>query len=358
MSVKSVRRELASGRAVAKRVVAKRALVGAAAASLLVTGVVAAPASAAPKAGPLSGRTVFLDPGHQGSAAGHDLNKQVPDGRGGMKDCQTTGATAVTGVKEHTINWNVSQLVKAALERDGARVVMSRNDDTGWGGCVDERAAAANASGADLAVSVHADSTTQADDPARSGFHMIVPNLPVPDATVSSVQAGNGRRATEGMRDAFKRAGFKPANYAGVNDGIVGRSDIAGVNSTRIPIVFIELGNLSNPTEARELSSADGTAKYALAVTNGIKSYLGTAPAPAPVPLKPGEVTPPVADQGEQADLTGLAAIGPLFNKLAGAKSLEEAQQILMANGSDVASEVLKSMLGVVYAVFGGKLPV
>ena len=106
----------------------------------------------------LTGKTVFLDPGHQGSADGQDLARQVDDGRGGTKECQTTGMTSVNGVPEHTINWNVTQLVKRSLELLGARVVLSRNDDTGWGGCIDERARAANASGAAVAVSIHADS--------------------------------------------------------------------------------------------------------------------------------------------------------------------------------------------------------
>ena len=105
-----------------------------------------APAAPAPAAKQLSGKTVFLDPGHQGSAAGHDLNKPVPDGRGGTKPCQTSGATGVNGVPEHTVNWQVAQLVKGALESQGARVVLSRPNDTGWGGCIDERAAAANRS--------------------------------------------------------------------------------------------------------------------------------------------------------------------------------------------------------------------
>ena len=72
------------------------------------------PAAPAPAGKKLSGKTVFLDPGHQGSAAGYSLSKPVPDGRGGMKPCQTTGATGVNGVMEHTVNWQVAQLVKGA----------------------------------------------------------------------------------------------------------------------------------------------------------------------------------------------------------------------------------------------------
>ena len=335
----------------------------------LVLGVMtpqAAAVPATPKA--LAGKTVFLDPGHQGSAAGHDLNKQVPDGRGGKKACQTTGATAVTGKAEHTIVWDVSQLVKAALESQGARVLLSRNDDKGWGGCVDERVEAANRAKADVVVSLHADSTSTSADAGKSGFHMIVPTLPLPDKTADSVQSGEGRKASNTMRDAFKKAGFAPANYAGVVDGIQTRPDIAGVNLARVPAVFIEMGNLANPAEAATLSSPQGATKYAVAVTEGVKNYLGgrgaaanpTAPVPAPGSDRPGttdDATTPSTD-AEAPDLAGLAAVGPLIEKIVKAKSPQEAQRILMTEGQDVSAEVLKAILSVVYAVFGGKLPV
>lgn len=348
---------------IASSVLASSVLVGG---LLTVAPTEAAPKTASPKSGELAGKTVFLDPGHQGSAAGHDLAKQVPDGRGGKKDCQTTGATAVTGKAEHTINWDVSQLVKAALESKGARVVMSRNDDTGWGGCVDERAEAASRSGAALAVSIHADSTSAGADSSKTGFHMIVPTLPIPDKTVDSVQSGEGRKASNTLRDAMKKAGFAPANYLGAVDGIVTRPDIAAVNLTRVPAAFIEMGNLSDPAEAAVLSSPQGATKYAVAITEGISAYLDghaaaanpTAPAPDPgaQPSAPAAESP--SEGTDLSGLSGVEAIGPLIDKLAKAKSPQEAQRILMTDGQDVSANVLKAILAVVYAVFGGKLPI
>lgn len=248
----------------------------------------AANAEPAPAQGnTLAGKTVFLDPGHQGSAAGNDLNKPVPDGRGGTKPCQTTGATSPDGVPEHKVNWDITQLVKAGLESQGAKVVLSRQDDTGWGGCIDERANAANASNADLAVNIHADSTSPGTDAGKSGFHIIVPELPIPDAAVNEVQSGKGRKAAEQMRDAFKSAGFAPANYAGAQDGLQTRADIAAVNLTKVPDVFAELGNLSNPDDAAALSGAEGQLKYAIAIVDGAIRYLltgATAPTPTTAP--------------------------------------------------------------------------
>ncbi|MGW6695716.1 N-acetylmuramoyl-L-alanine amidase [Rhodococcus sp. NPDC054953] len=240
------------------------------------------PATVAPLT-PLTGRMIFLDPGHQGTGHDENLARQVDDGRGGTKDCQTTGMTTLGGTPEHTVTWDVSQLVKAGLEKLGATVELSRQDDTGWGGCVDERARAANASGADLAVSIHADSTVAGEDDNRNGFHLIVPTLPIPDARVDEVQSGPGLAASTAIRDAYLAGGFTAANYAGVVDGLQSRADIAGPALTTVPLAFVEMGNGSNPADAAVLDSADGRLKHAVAIIVGAVDFLmGTDGAGAP----------------------------------------------------------------------------
>ncbi|RDI69167.1 N-acetylmuramoyl-L-alanine amidase [Nocardia pseudobrasiliensis] len=218
----------------------------------------------------LAGKTVFLDPGHQGVNHTQQLDRPVNDGRGGTKACQTTGMTTMHGVAEHSINWNVAQMVKQSLEALGARVLLSRQDDTGWGGCVDERAAAANASGADVAMSIHADGA-----PANArGFHLIVPQLPVPDAKAAQVQSTTGLAATKAMRAAYLRAGFPAANYGGAVDALMTRDDIAGPALTEVPEVFLEMGNGQNPDDAQSLETPEGRLKHAVAITTGLVGYL------------------------------------------------------------------------------------
>lgn len=333
-----------------KRMMTTAFAVTAVASTVMASNLVVAPAQAAPARGTaLAGKTIFLDPGHQASAAGRSLSAQVSDGRGGKKDCQTTGATGVNGAKEHTVNWQVTQLVKAGLESQGARVVLSRPDDVGWGGCVDERAAAASRSGAAVAVSLHADSTSRGADGAKKGFHMIVPSLPIPDATVNRVQSGEGRKASTVMRDSFLAAGFPSANYAGVNNGIQTRPDIAAVNLTKVPAVFIEMGNLSNPAEAAALAGRDGQLKYATAITDGILKYVNgnaaTGAGPAP--------SVPPAD-----DASGLSAVIPFVQQLLATEEPEAVVQLLATQGQDVSAQVLKAMLTILYGLFDGKLPI
>src|SRR5699024_3998368 len=43
----------------------------------------------------LEGKTIAIDPGHNGGNASHpdEISRQVPDGRGGTKACNTTGTS-------------------------------------------------------------------------------------------------------------------------------------------------------------------------------------------------------------------------------------------------------------------------
>ncbi|QLY33217.1 N-acetylmuramoyl-L-alanine amidase [Nocardia huaxiensis] len=245
-----------------------------AAALSTVTGLIPATAIAAPALPDmpqkLQGKTVFLDPGHQGPNHNVDVAKQVSDGRGGSKACQTTGMTTVHGIPEHTVNWNVAQLVRTSLEGLGAKVVLSRPDDTGWGGCIDERARAANESGADVALSIHADSA-----PAEQrGFHLIVPQLPIPDAKAHEVQSGAGLTASRAMRDAYVQAGFPAATYNNAVDGIQTRTDVAGPALTQVPDIFLEMGNGANAEDAQQLETPEGQLRHAVTITTGLVSYL------------------------------------------------------------------------------------
>lgn len=246
----------------------------------------------------LAGKTVFLDPGHQGSEHSEDLTRQVDNGRGGTKDCQTTGMTTRNGIAEHTINWNVAQLVSQSLRSLGAHVVLSRQDDTGWGGCVDERAEAANRSGADVAVSIHADGAPEQDH----GFHLIVPQLPIPSAAADRAQSGPGRAASEAVRDAYVQAGFAPANYAGAVDGLQTRADIAGPALTEVPDVFVEMGNGANADDAKLLESQDGQLQHAIAITTGLVGYLlGVDPGAATSQASASADTPVQAQDPSQS---------------------------------------------------------
>lgn len=223
-------------------------------------------ASGAPN---LATMSVFLDPGHSG-VNDSSLTRQVPTGRGGTKDCQTSGTATDSGYPEHAFNWDIVQRIAVALNQIGVRTEFSRPDDDSAGPCVDQRAANANAMHPDAIVSIHADG-----GPASGhGFHV---NYSAPP--LNGAQGGPTMQLATVMRDSLVAAGLQESTYIG-SDGLYGRADLAGLNLAEYPAVLVELGNMRNADEAVQMQSADGRARYAAAVTQGIIAYL-TANAPA-----------------------------------------------------------------------------
>ncbi|MFD4179486.1 Rv3717 family N-acetylmuramoyl-L-alanine amidase [Rhodococcus sp. NPDC058514] len=230
------------------------------------SGVTAAPTSTVElvRSAVLQGKTVFLDPGHNG-ANDAGMTTQVPTGRGGTKECQTTGTATDGGYPEHTLNWEVVAQMRTELENLGARVLLSRPDDASVAACVDKRAADANASGADVVVAIHADGAA----PDQHGFHVCFSAPPL-----NAVQAGPSLAFAKSMRDALETSGFTPATYVGVA-GLQPRDDLSGLNLSERPSILVELGNMRNADEAGAMTSDAGRARYARAVVFGIVEYLG-----------------------------------------------------------------------------------
>ncbi|WP_067976714.1 Rv3717 family N-acetylmuramoyl-L-alanine amidase [Mycolicibacter icosiumassiliensis] len=235
----------------------------ASAACFLAAGTGAPTAPADPANPAVAGKTVFLDPGHSG-ANDASIGRQVPNGRGGTKPCQTSGTAADDGYPEHSLTWDVTNRIRAALDQLGVHTELSRADDTSVGPCIDARAAAANAAHPDAIVSIHADG-----GPASGrGFHVNYSSPALNDA-----QSGPAVALADDIRDSLTAAGIPQSSYLGA-DGLYGRADLAGLNLAEYPAVLVELGNMRNAQDAALLESADGRAQYAAAVTSGIVTYL------------------------------------------------------------------------------------
>ena len=213
----------------------------------------------------IAGMVVFIDAGHNGSNDA-SINRQVPTGRGGTKDCQASGTSTNTGYPEHTFTWDTALRVRAELNALGVRTALSRGNDTGLGPCVDARANTANAMRPNAILSIHADG-----GPASGrGFHV---NYSAPP--LNQAQAGPSVQYARIMRDQMQASGIPPANYIG-QDGLYGRSDLAGLNLAQYPSVLVECGNMKNPADSALMESPDGRQKYADALVRGVAGFLAT----------------------------------------------------------------------------------
>jgi N-acetylmuramoyl-L-alanine amidase len=240
--------------------------IAAAAAAIVGAALVEAPHTPHANAAPadIAGMIVFLDPGQNG-ADDASITRQVPDGRGGTKDCGTSGTATNEGYPEHSFSWEVVLRIRSLLDQLGVRTAMSRGTDDALGPCVDERAAMANAIHPDAIVSIHADGGA----PAGRGFHVDYSAPPLNQA-----QAGPAMQFARIMRDQLRASGLPPANYVG-QDGLYGHGDLAELNLAQYPAILVELGNMKNPADDALITSPDGRQKYAAAVVNGIAGFLG-----------------------------------------------------------------------------------
>jgi N-acetylmuramoyl-L-alanine amidase len=160
----------------------------------------------------------------------------------------------------------VGTRLKALLEKAGARVEMTRSDNSrdSWGPCVWDRAKMANRIGADAMVSIHADGASS----GSKGFFAITPSL-IKGWTDDVVK--KDRRLATSMIAGMKAAGAPPSNYIG-GQLMVSR-DTTSLNVSNVPTVTIEVGNMRNAEEARRMSSSAGQKQYAEWLYAGIERY-------------------------------------------------------------------------------------
>jgi N-acetylmuramoyl-L-alanine amidase len=213
---------------------------------------------------------VVLDPGHNGENASHPriINRLVPMGYGRKKPCNTTGTATNAGYPEHAFNWSVATRARAMLRADFVKVIMTRPNDHGVGPCVNIRARIESTPGVAAAVAIHADGA-----PAWGhGFHVNEDSRRPVGATEATVHKST--RLGIALHNALVRySGLTPSNYIG-NHGYVRRDDLAGLNLSRNPTSFLELGNMRNARDARLQMSPRGRERIARAVVLGILAYL------------------------------------------------------------------------------------
>ncbi|WP_405087332.1 N-acetylmuramoyl-L-alanine amidase [Microbispora sp. NBC_01389] len=236
-------------------------------ASAPVTRTAAASESAAR---PLSGKTVVIDPGHNGGNFRHtrEINRQV-NILTQRKACDTTGTSTNDGYTEAAFTLDVSTRLARLLRDQGATVKLTRADNAGWGPCINQRAAIGNRAHADAAISIHGDGAA----PGAHGFHVIMPKKiggPV-DPVVGDSQ-DLGRK----VRDAFHSGtGLPYSTYIG-RQALNYRSDLGGLNLSTVPKIFIECGNMRNAGEARKFRDASFRQTIAESLAKGLKAYLTT----------------------------------------------------------------------------------
>ncbi|MFD1547192.1 N-acetylmuramoyl-L-alanine amidase [Nonomuraea guangzhouensis] len=242
------------------------------AAQAAATTLAPAPAQARTKpqaaARPLEGKTIVIDPGHNGGnyrdpkAVNRKVNVLTK-----WKPCDTTGTETNSHYTEAAFTWDVANRMVKILKTRGATVKLTRADNSSVGPCITERAAIGNKAKADAAISVHGDGAAA----ANYGFHVIMPkkiNGPVDPVVADS------RRLGLAVRDAYQKGtGLPYSTYIG-SKALDFRNDLGGLNLSTVPKIFIECGNMRNAAEAAKFQDSAFRQRIAVALADGLQHYL------------------------------------------------------------------------------------
>ena len=177
---------------------------------------------------PLSGRLIVVDPGHGGEDRGVCYFPQ--------------------DLIEKEINLDVARRLVARLQAEGARVILTREEDAFIS--LDERAAAANEAGADLFLSVHTNRIPGHPEcyGAQTFYHP---------------SSGEGKRLAELVQEELLK--IDSENYRSALPG-----DYRVLRLSRMPGAIVEIGFLTNERDRGLVATEAYRERVAAAVVRGV----------------------------------------------------------------------------------------
>jgi N-acetylmuramoyl-L-alanine amidase len=216
----------------------------------------------------------------------------IDPGHGGEKD----GAVSVEGKREKDLTLQIARLLRKRLEKQGARVVLTRGGDESVE--LARRAALANAEKADLFVSIHLNSAPGAAGAKARGVETYFLSADATDASATAVAARENadRLAGEPELDPADVVGgilsdlednanlSESSRLAQAIHGAVVRGTRAtdrGVKQApfyvlagaRMAAVLVELGFVSHPVEGKDLARPARQEALANALAAGIAAW-------------------------------------------------------------------------------------
>lgn len=204
-------------------------------------------------------KVVVIDPGH-GSKANLDKEPIYP-GAEELKIKDGGGAEGINSkTPEYVVAYGIAEKLKELLENNGYTVVMTKNTAAENLGNI-ERAEIGNENNANLVIRIHADS---ADSSSAAGASMLVPANVGYSQDISEISGKYGQVVLQSLID---EVGMK-------NRGVVKRDDLTGFNWSKVPVILVEAGFLSNPNEDELLNSEEYQSKIAKGLFDGIDKAL------------------------------------------------------------------------------------
>lgn len=215
----------------------------------------------------------------------------IDAGHGGRDPGAGTGA-----IREKDLTLAIARALRSdLLGNGGIRVALTRDDDRFLS--LAERSAIARRMGADLFISIHADSTEGETDAvgasiytlsatgssevaeriaARENAVDLIGGVPIrqQDDTVSAILVDLSQRRTQGKSEEFARLILREARgKVRFKEATFQSAAFAVLKSPELPSVLLESGFINNPADAARLASGEGQEALAQVVGQAVRVY-------------------------------------------------------------------------------------
>lgn len=203
---------------------------------------------------------ITIDPGHQMYA--NTEQEPIAPGSKITKYKATVGSRGiVTGKAEYAITLEASKMLQKKLKKKGYQVILTRNSND-----IDisnlKRAKIANKHKSALFIRVHADG---AENINAKGFSIIAP------AKENPYTKDVFHESQKASKLIVQHVGKEFNLY---QSGVSYRADLSGFNWSKVPVIMMELGYMTNPEEDRNLSDEKYLEKLTTTIVKGVDKYL------------------------------------------------------------------------------------
>lgn len=183
-----------------------------------------------------------------------------------------SGTQSASGTSEKTLVLDIAKRVEKHLQASHIATRMTRTNDVAL--TLSERTTMAHQWGGNLMVSIHLNSSSSPN--ARGAETYVVPAFGFPSTsngtTGGQKHNGNGNDIANGLLAFCIHRELLAATAA--PDRGIRRARFNVLNQSHCPAVLVECGFLSNPQEAKALSSHAYREKIAKGIASGIAAYL------------------------------------------------------------------------------------
>lgn len=200
-------------------------------------------------------KTIVIDPGH--SSVGNFEKEPIAPNSSKTKYKDVLGATGIyTNIPEHKTTVDIGLVLKDKLIDMGYNVVMTKSEVNKSISNI-ERAQIGNDNNADLVIRIHADSS---NDNSVKGASILIPSKNEYTNDISDISMDYGKKIIDTYTEKLNLK----------NRGCIYRDDMTGFNWSKVPVIILEMGFLSNKEEDEFISNKDNHDNIADAIAIGI----------------------------------------------------------------------------------------